>query len=99
MFVAQALKDALRCVTLFFDQGFVCAQYLVNDTNITVKRWTVWRLCTPVTRWQRVTQHLRYCLAVLVEMPRCFARRHPILQTRVAHAIIDIHRIHLPSSE
>jgi hypothetical protein len=40
---AQALKNALRCMPLLFDQGFVSAQYLVDNTDIIVKRWATWR--------------------------------------------------------
>jgi hypothetical protein len=40
--ITQSFKNALRRVTLFFDQGLVGAQYLVNETNITVKRWPAW---------------------------------------------------------
>ena len=43
MFIAQALKNALRRVTLLFDQGFIGAQYLIDDTNISIKVWTMWR--------------------------------------------------------
>src|SRR5680860_423400 len=42
MVVAQALKNTLRRVTLFFDEDFVGVQYLVGNTNIIIKGWTTW---------------------------------------------------------
>jgi hypothetical protein len=43
VFVAQPLKDTFGCMALLFDQGFIGAQNLVNDTDITIKRWSPWR--------------------------------------------------------
>jgi hypothetical protein len=39
MLITQSFKNALRRVKLFFDQGFVGAQYLDDDTNVIIKRW------------------------------------------------------------
>jgi len=43
LLITQSFKNALRRVTLFFDQGLVGAQYLVDDTNIIIKRWATRR--------------------------------------------------------
>jgi hypothetical protein len=42
MLIAQTIKNAFGRVALLFDQGFVWAQNLINDTDITIKRWSQW---------------------------------------------------------
>jgi transposase-like protein len=41
VFSSLPFKNALRRVTLFFDQGRVGAQYLIDATNISIKGWTM----------------------------------------------------------
>jgi hypothetical protein len=43
VFITQALKNPLCCMPLLFDQGFVGAQDLVDNTDIIIKRWATWR--------------------------------------------------------
>ncbi len=66
MLIAQPFKDALGRVSLLFDQGFVCAQYLIDHTNITIKRWPPRRFRPTIPRRKFMAQHLRDRLTIFV---------------------------------
>jgi len=94
---SQPLEDPLRRVPLLPGQAFILFEDMIDDRYERIELGPDRRALPPVSRWNRMPQHLRDRLAVNPEVARRRALAHPNDMVRPAYPAVQIHGIHLPA--
>jgi len=96
MFVAQTLEYPLRRVTLLFRTILVLSQYLIDDANKGIELRTSAGFALPVTRRQRVIQHLGDRPPINAKMQGRLPFAHPVAMTGQPEVAYPFHDRDIP---